>query len=119
MKIKNLPTNQLADGTEVRFVHIDPADSLTGRHITVAYHFDDTAKEIVFNSAECSLYDQYVKSIGRVKAKGRLAGNSTLHPNQRIPYSSVSEDGITPRYALIAEELYATYCAEDAPGEED
>lgn len=98
--------NKLADA--IRYVYVMAADM--GTHIyTVAYTFDDEGKQIIWNYAECSPKDRFVKSMGRTLAAGRLIANSKTHRNKVVPYSECSEsvDGVmAPRYHRIAEELY-------------
>lgn len=82
---------------DVRYVYVR---NIT-RPVTIAYMFDDKDEQIVYNFAECSKKDQFIKSVGRAVATGRLLSDSHKHPSQRLPYVVTGT-----KYNSIASALY-------------
>lgn len=99
---------------ELRFVYIRDAVELDRRGktlvrpVTVVYRFNDEKRQVEYNISRCSEKDQFVKAIGRMKATKRLLG-SKKRPNSAIPYAFVSDDGVNPRYAKIAQEFHSIF----------
>lgn len=99
---------------EIRFVYV----RTNRRPTTIAYLFDDENKQIIYNSAACSEKDQFVKSVGRLKATKRLT-LGVKRANGTIPYEVVADESGHPKYNLIAAELHARHADAEDFSEED